>query len=91
MKSLIRDLQFLQCSSVAPCYTCWLDFLPAPSLFCWQSTPAAQLGGGAELGGANEDEDEGYDIPEETEQVMGLLLEGLKDKDTVVRWSAAKG
>ena len=90
MRSSFRDLQFLQCSSVAPCCTCWLDFLPAPPLFCWQTTPAAHLGSGAELGGAN-DEDEGYDIPEETEQVMGLLLEGLKDKDTVVRWSAAKG
>ena len=37
------------------------------------------------------DAEEGYDIPEETEQVIGLLLDGLKDQDTVVRWSAAKG
>ena len=37
------------------------------------------------------DEDEGYDIPEETEEVVGLLLDALKDKDTIVRWSAAKG
>ena len=65
-------------------------FSLASSLHCWQSTAVAQHGGGAELGVAN-DEDEGYDIPEETEQVMGLLLDGLKDKDTVVRWSAAKG
>ncbi|OWF45618.1 tubulin-specific chaperone D-like [Mizuhopecten yessoensis] len=36
-------------------------------------------------------EDEEYDIPEEVEEVMEQLLSGLKDKDTVVRWSAAKG
>ena len=41
--------------------------------------------------GDKADEDEGYDIPEETEEVVGLLLDALKDKDTIVRWSAAKG
>ncbi|XP_006812079.1 tubulin-specific chaperone D-like [Saccoglossus kowalevskii] len=35
--------------------------------------------------------DEDYDIPEEIEEVIDQLLIGLKDKDTVVRWSAAKG
>uniref|UniRef100_A0A669QG59 Tubulin-specific chaperone D n=1 Tax=Phasianus colchicus TaxID=9054 RepID=A0A669QG59_PHACC len=41
---------------------------------------------------ANEDEDdEEYDIPGEIENVVGQLLVGLKDKDTIVRWSAAKG
>ncbi|XP_072167628.1 tubulin-specific chaperone D-like [Diadema setosum] len=40
----------------------------------------------------NEDDyDENYDIPEEIEEVIEQLLIGLKDKDTVVRWSAAKG
>ena len=28
---------------------------------------------------------------EEAEEAVGLLLTGLQDKDTVVRWSAAKG
>lgn len=37
------------------------------------------------------DDDEEYDIPEEIEQVIEQLLVGLKDKDTIVRWSAAKG
>lgn len=37
------------------------------------------------------DEDEDYDIPEEIENVVEQLLVGLKDKDTIVRWSAAKG
>lgn len=38
-----------------------------------------------------DDADEEYDIPEEMENVVEQLLVGLKDKDTIVRWSAAKG
>uniref|UniRef100_H0ZB90 Tubulin-specific chaperone D n=1 Tax=Taeniopygia guttata TaxID=59729 RepID=H0ZB90_TAEGU len=37
------------------------------------------------------DDDEEYDIPGEIENVVEQLLVGLKDKDTIVRWSAAKG
>uniref|UniRef100_U3ITR5 Tubulin-specific chaperone D n=1 Tax=Anas platyrhynchos platyrhynchos TaxID=8840 RepID=U3ITR5_ANAPP len=41
---------------------------------------------------ANEaEDDEAYDIPGEIENVVEQLLVGLKDKDTIVRWSAAKG
>ncbi|KAM4664656.1 tubulin-specific chaperone D [Discoglossus pictus] len=40
---------------------------------------------------STEEEDEEYDIPEEIENVVEQLLIGLKDKDTIVRWSAAKG
>ncbi|KAJ8384710.1 hypothetical protein AAFF_G00199160 [Aldrovandia affinis] len=36
-------------------------------------------------------QDEDYDIPEEIENVIEQLLGGLKDKETIVRWSAAKG
>ncbi|XP_037544964.1 tubulin-specific chaperone D [Nematolebias whitei] len=36
-------------------------------------------------------EQEEYDIPEEVETVIEHLLIGLKDKETIVRWSAAKG
>ncbi|XP_069510643.1 tubulin-specific chaperone D isoform X2 [Ambystoma mexicanum] len=38
-----------------------------------------------------DDEGDGYDIPAEIENVVEQLLVGLKDKDTIVRWSAAKG
>ncbi|WAQ96622.1 TBCD-like protein [Mya arenaria] len=41
--------------------------------------------------GNEEDDDEDYDIPEEMEEVIEMLLTSLKDKDTIVRWSAAKG
>ncbi|XP_073092277.1 tubulin-specific chaperone D isoform X3 [Manis javanica] len=37
------------------------------------------------------DSDEDCDVPEEVESVIEQLLVGLKDKDTIVRWSAAKG
>ncbi|XP_067938122.1 tubulin-specific chaperone D-like [Watersipora subatra] len=37
------------------------------------------------------EEDEDYDVPEEIEEVIEHLLTSLKDKDTIVRWSAAKG
>ncbi|KAG7460255.1 hypothetical protein MATL_G00219380 [Megalops atlanticus] len=35
--------------------------------------------------------EEDYDVPEEIENVIEQLLVGLKDKETIVRWSAAKG
>ncbi|KAI9208793.1 armadillo-type protein [Polychytrium aggregatum] len=36
------------------------------------------------------DDDEG-DCPEEIEAVIEILLNGLRDRDTIVRWSSAKG
>ncbi|CAL9204387.1 unnamed protein product [Musa hybrid cultivar] len=36
-------------------------------------------------------EDEEMDIPETVEEILELLLSSLRDSDTVVRWSAAKG
>lgn len=44
----------------------------------------------ADISAASE-EDEEYDIPEEIENVIDILQNGLREKDTVVRWSAAKG
>jgi len=40
---------------------------------------------------SNENDEEGYDIPDEIEDVIEELLCGLRDKETVIRWSAAKG
>ncbi|XP_012933569.1 tubulin-specific chaperone D isoform X2 [Heterocephalus glaber] len=40
---------------------------------------------------APSDGDEDYHVPEGVESVIEQLLVGLKDRDTVVRWSAAKG
>lgn len=36
-------------------------------------------------------EEEDLDVPEIVEEIIELLLSGLRDSDTVVRWSAAKG
>ncbi|KAK6617706.1 hypothetical protein RUM44_005294 [Polyplax serrata] len=36
-------------------------------------------------------EREEFDVPEEVEEVIELLMQALKDSDTVIRWSAAKG
>ncbi|KAJ3037081.1 hypothetical protein HDV00_002086 [Rhizophlyctis rosea] len=38
-----------------------------------------------------EEDEEEEDVPEDVEEVVGILLNGLRDKDTIVRWSAAKG
>ncbi|KAF1791136.1 Tubulin-folding cofactor D [Phytophthora cactorum] len=37
------------------------------------------------------DDDDAFEVVEELEQIVEALLCGLRDKDTVVRWSAAKG
>ena len=39
----------------------------------------------------HDDAEEDVEVPEEVEEVIGRLLDALGDKDTVVRWSAAKG
>ncbi|KAL9537255.1 hypothetical protein MBANPS3_011942 [Mucor bainieri] len=41
--------------------------------------------------GALENEDDDEDISDNLEVVIEILLSGLGDKDTIVRWSAAKG
>ncbi|XP_027363984.1 tubulin-folding cofactor D isoform X1 [Abrus precatorius] len=40
---------------------------------------------------ADGEEDEDMDVPEYVEEIIEMLLSGLRDMDTVVRWSAAKG
>lgn len=39
----------------------------------------------------DEAEDEDMDVPENVEEIIEMLLSGLRDMNTVVRWSAAKG
>jgi hypothetical protein len=58
------------------------------------ATALAPPGAGAAAGAGPEDgtgEGEGYEVAEEVEGILGLLLCGISDKDTAVRWSAAKG
>ncbi|KAI8799511.1 tubulin folding cofactor D C terminal-domain-containing protein [Cladochytrium replicatum] len=37
------------------------------------------------------EDDDDDDVPEEIEEIIDVMLSGLSDRDTVVRWSAAKG
>uniref|UniRef100_A0A8C4HYG9 Tubulin-specific chaperone D n=1 Tax=Dicentrarchus labrax TaxID=13489 RepID=A0A8C4HYG9_DICLA len=60
----------------------------AANLSMSQSTVAAATGT-PEV--ETQEQEEDYDIPEEVETVIEHLLAGLKDKETIVRWSAAKG
>ncbi|KAJ1959511.1 hypothetical protein GGI12_004299 [Dipsacomyces acuminosporus] len=53
------------------------------------NSDAAELDTGARA--AAEDETLDVDIPEDAEEFIGILLQKLHDKDTIVRWSAAKG
>ncbi|XP_043244301.1 tubulin-specific chaperone D-like [Amphibalanus amphitrite] len=55
-----------------------------------QGTPAGD-GSAPDGGGGVGQEDESYDVPEEIDEVLEAVLQALRDKDTVVRWSAAKG
>ena len=38
-----------------------------------------------------QEEEDDYDVPEEIEDVIEELLNGLRDPETVVRWTSAKG
>jgi hypothetical protein len=51
----------------------------------------AATGGAQDASTAADDEDEDIDVPPEMEDIVDKLLQGLRDTDTVVRWSAAKG
>jgi len=39
----------------------------------------------------NKNLDEEFEVPDTIDSVLEMLLVGLKDKDTIVRWSSAKG
>ncbi|CAG9559959.1 unnamed protein product [Danaus chrysippus] len=75
-----------------------LTFL-RPRVASWRYTRGARslaVTLGAAAAGDNEPmtvdpDDDDQDIPQEVEDVVELLLRSLRDEDTVVRWSAAKG
>jgi hypothetical protein len=58
---------------------------PAPDQIL-PGAPAAAAGRQQEEG-----VEEDFELPEEVEGILGLLLSGMGDKDTGVRWAAAKG
>lgn len=70
-------------SSVAP---------PAPAASATQlKLLEADEGSAGDSDSDSDSDSDDDDVPEETDAVIEILLCGLRDKDTVVRWSAAKG
>jgi hypothetical protein len=56
------------------------------------SAASGQGGGGEKEGaGGEQEKEEDIDVPEEIEEMIEQLLCGLRDKDTAIRWSSAKG
>ena len=85
------------------CQRIGLTFLP-PRAFRWQYqrgqrsllqnlgvADTAATGDEANVAPDDDDDDDDADVPPELEDVLDQLLNGLRDRDTVVRWSAAKG
>jgi hypothetical protein len=70
-----------------------LDNLQTAGVAAAKSKAAELAGRSATAGGAGlaEDEDPDAEVPPELEDIIDILLTGLRDTDTVVRWSAAKG
>jgi len=54
-------------------------------------SPSATTSQGSEGGVQSSDPSEEVWVPDEVEDIVEQLLVGLRDRDTVVRWSAAKG
>ncbi|CAN6304622.1 unnamed protein product [Urochloa humidicola] len=57
------------------------------------SSTAVELysSGSSEQANIDQTQEEDMDVPEIVEEIIDLLLTGLRDSDTIVRWSAAKG
>jgi tubulin-specific chaperone D len=82
---------FVQASCLWHCvgHRSLLDNLQAASGKSGGSTAA--LGVAFAPKGSEEVCDDDALVPEELEDILDMVLTGLRDKDTVVRWSAAKG
>jgi tubulin-specific chaperone D len=95
-QTLVRKLLVKVCQRIA------LTFLP-PREAAWRyqrgsrsllqnlQQSIGQLSSTAPVSLQAEEEEDDIEIPEEMEEIVEKLLTSLRDKDTVVRWSAAKG
>lgn len=90
-KSVIKVIQRLGLTFLKNRVAAWRYQRGSRSLADNLSTPFDKNNSQQFVGVAKDDEDEEYDIPDEIEDVIEHLLGGLRDKDTIVRWSAAKG
>lgn len=90
-KLAVKLLQRVTLTFLEPRVPAWRYERASTSL---SHTLGSGAGGGEADGGAAGPEADGgeeFEVVEETEEAIELLLNGLKDKDTIVRWSSAKG
>lgn len=90
-KSVIKVIQRLGLTFLKNRVAVWRYQRGSRSLADNLATPFDKNNSRQFVGLPTDDEDEEYDIPNEIEEVIEHLLAGLRDKDTIVRWSAAKG
>ncbi|KAL2632493.1 hypothetical protein R1flu_003972 [Riccia fluitans] len=99
-KLLIKLMQRVSLMHLPPRIATWRYTQRSGSLALNLASPTSKTESRTEIGmdlkdTQSHDEveipEEELDVPEIVEEVIGQLLTGLRDKDTVVRWSAAKG
>uniref|UniRef100_A0A8C7XFX0 Tubulin-specific chaperone D n=1 Tax=Oryzias sinensis TaxID=183150 RepID=A0A8C7XFX0_9TELE len=87
----VKLIQRLGLTFLKPRLAAWRYQRGSRSLVANLSMSLQSSSGAAQTPQDSDEQEEDYDIPEELEAVIELLLIGLKDKETIVRWSAAKG
>ena len=85
-RSLLQNLQSASTSTSASASSA----AKTPTITNLQPTDTPVAGPCPAIGCGEEDED-GFQVPDELESIVDHLLVALQDKDTVVRWNAAKG
>jgi len=94
-KLLVKLFQRMGMAFLPPRVVSWAYQRGQRSLLQNLSTNGGGVGsGGGQEGGQEEsgvEEEESIWVPDELEDIVEQLLVGLRDRDTIVRWSAAKG
>ncbi|CAL4934301.1 unnamed protein product [Urochloa decumbens] len=93
-KFLVKLAQRVALISLSPRSPSWRYKSISSSLGAnLSSSTAGELysSGSSKQADIDQTEEEDMDVPEIVEQIIDLLLTGLRDSDTIVRWSAAKG
>jgi tubulin-specific chaperone D len=87
-KLLVKLFQRMGMAFLPPRVVSWAYHRGQRSLL-QNLTNSGEAGSAAEV--ADNEEEESIWVPDELEDIVEQLLVGLRDRDTIVRWSAAKG
>lgn len=90
-KLLVKLIQRIGLTYLEPRVPSWRYLRGHRSMPSSFNSDPASGGDEGSLEEGDQEEETFIHVPEEVEEVMEQLLAGLRDKDTVVRWSAAKG